>query len=119
MYSRARNIIIGSLILLLTACGQQYKAEKAVEVFIEANAIEPSEISKRDFADVGTTRHISDSLIDVMRHRGAPLYKKEIAYPEKPQGDLIYLRMRYVHQGDTLQNTFYLDPEAQNVIAFK
>ena len=119
MYTRTRNIILGGLVLLLTACGQQYKAEKAVEAFVDANAIEPSEIAHRDFADIGTTRHISDSLIDVMRHRAAPLFKNDIPYPSKPSGDLIYLRMRYIHQGDTLQNTFYLDSEAKNVIAFK
>ena len=119
MYTRTRNIILGGLVLLLTACGQQYKAEKAVEAFVDANAIEPSEIAHRDFADIGTTRHISDSLIDVMRHRAAPLFKNDIPYPQKTSGDLIYLRMRYIHQGDTLQNTFYLDSEAKNVIAFK
>ena len=119
MYTRTRNIILGGLVLLLTACGQQYKAEKAVEAFVDANAIEPSKIAHRDFADIGTTRHISDSLIDVMRHRGAPLFKKQISYGEKPSGDLIYLRMRYIHQGDTLQNTFYLDNEVKEVVAFK
>ena len=119
MYTRTRNIILGGLVLLLTACGQQYKAEKAVEAFVDANAIEPSEIAHRDFADIGTTRHISDSLIDVMRHRAAPLFKNDIPYPPKPSGDLIYLRMRYIHQGDTLQNTFYLDNELKEVVAFK
>ena len=119
MYTRTRHIILGGLVLLLTACGQQYKAEKAVEAFVDANAIEPGEIAHRDFADIGTTRHISDSLIDVMRHRGAPLFKKDIPYPQKPSGDLIYLRMRYIHKGDTLQNTFYLDNEVKEVVAFK
>ena len=116
---RARNIIIGGLVLLLASCGQQYKAEQAVKAFVEENMENPAEISSRDFADVGTTRHISDSLIDVMRHRGAPLFKKDISYGQPPQGDLVYLRMKYVVKGDTLQNTFYLDPEAKEVVAFK
>ena len=78
-----------------------------------------SEMTDRDFADVGTTRHISDSLIQVMRHRGAPGFKSGISYPAPPEGDLLYLRMKYVLKGDTLQNTFYLDQEAQEVVAFK
>ena len=107
-FMRARNIIIGGLALLLTSCGQQYKAEKTVD-----------KISGRDFADVGTTRHISDSLIQIMRHRGAPLFKQGISYGNVPQGELFFLRMRFIHKGDTLQNTFYLNQELTEVVAFK
>ena len=111
-------IIIG-VALLLASCGKQYHAEKAVEAFVEANAEAPEKITHRDFADLGTTRHINDSLVTVMRQRGAEHYKRQISYPTMPQGDLYYLRMRYVHEGDTLQNTFYLDQELKEVVAFK
>ena len=105
--------------LLFASCGQQYKAEQTVKAFVEENMEAAQEITGRDFADIGTTRHISDSLIDVMRHRGAPLFKKQISYGSKPSGDLYYLRMSYIHKGDTLQNTFYLDQELQEIVAFK
>ena len=121
MKSRAYIIIIGviSVMLLLASCGKQYQAEKTVEKFVDANAEAPEKIQKRDFADLGTTRHISDSLVRVMRKRGADYYKRGISYAESPSGDLYYLRMRYVHEGDTLQNTFYLNQELTEVIAFK
>ena len=105
--------------LLFASCGQQHQAEQQVKAFINENMEVADEISGRDFADLGSTRHISDSLIDVMRHRGAPLFKKQISYGAKPSGDLYYLRMSYIHKGDTLQNTFYLDSELQEVVAFK
>ena len=105
--------------LMATSCGRQYKAEQRVKAFVEENMEAASEMTGRDFADVGTTRHISDSLIEVMRHRGAPGFKTGISYAEPPKGDLLYLRMKYVMKGDTLQNTFYLDQEAQEVVAFK
>ena len=54
-----------------------------------------------------------------MRHRGAPLFKQGISYPDAPVGELYYLRMSYVHEGDTLQNTFYLNQELTEVVAFK
>ena len=54
-----------------------------------------------------------------MRHRGAPLFKQGITYGNVPQGELFFLRMRYVHEGDTLQNTFYLNQELTEVVAFK
>ena len=119
MSLRARNIIIGGMVLLFASCGQQYKAEKAVKAFVEENMEVANEITGRDFADVGTTRHISDSLIQVMRHRGAPLFRQGINYGKVPQGELYYLRMRFIHKGDTLQNTFYLNPELTEVVAFK
>ena len=121
MKSRAYLIIsVISMMLLTVSCGKQYHAEKAVKAFVEANAKNPETMTKRDFADVGTTRHISDSLISVMRQRGAELFKKDISYPEiAPEGDLYYLRMKYIHDGDTLQNTFYLNQELTEVVAFK
>ena len=120
MRSRAYIIIGGiSALLLFASCGQQYHAEKTVEAFVEANMEQPNQISHRDYADVGTTRHINDSLITMMRERGAELFKKGITYGEMPTGDLFYLRMRYVHNGDTLQNTFYLNQELTEVVAFK
>ena len=94
-------------VLLFASCGQQYKAESTVKDFIE------------DFADLGKTRHLNDSLIGIMRQNGAQGFKKGITYPAIPQGDLYYLRMRYISGKDTLQNTFYLNEELTEVVAFK
>jgi len=105
--------------LLSVSCGRQHDAEQTVKAFVEANMLEGIQISNHDFADLGTTRHINDSLIQLMRHRGAELYKQGITYSKAPQGEFYYLRMRYVHDGDTLQNTFYLNQELTEVIAFK
>ena len=120
MNSRAYIIICGiSVLLLFASCGQQYHAEKTVETFVETNIEQPNIITDFDFADLGTTRHINDSLICIMRQRGAHLFKKDITYGQLPKGELFYLRMRYVHKGDTLQNTFYLNQELTEVVAFK
>jgi hypothetical protein len=120
MKSRAYIIIGGiSALLLFASCGQQYHAEKTVEAFVEANMEQPDKITNCDYADIGTTRHINDSLISLMRQRGAQGFKKGITYGQLPEGDLYYLRMRYVHEGDTMQNTFYLNQELTEVVAFK
>ena len=105
--------------LLSVSCGRQHDAEQTVKAFIEANMQDGIEISDRNFADLGTTSLISDSLIEQMRQRGAELYKQGITYPKAPDGELYYLRMRYVHDKDTLQNTFYLNQELTEVVAFK
>ena len=120
MISRAHIIIGIGLVLLFASCGRQHSAEQTVKAFVEANMENSGdEISDRDFADLGTTRLISDSLIQLMRHRGAPLFKQGISYPDTPHGELYYLRMSDVHDGDTLQNTFYLNQELTEVVAFK
>ena len=119
MISRACIIIGISALLLFTSCGQQHKAESLASDFVAENMVDPSAISGKDFADLGTTRHLSDSLIKVMRQRGAANFKKGISYGKIPTGDLYYLRMSYISNGDTLQNTFYFDPELSEVVAFK
>ncbi|SEV85177.1 hypothetical protein SAMN04487850_0473 [Prevotella aff. ruminicola Tc2-24] len=116
---KSGKYIIGMTVLLFASCGQQYHAEKTVKAFIEANAENPELLSDREFADLGTTRYVNDSLIHLMRHRGAELFKKGISYPEKHSDDLFYLRMSYVRGTDTLQNTFYLNQELTEVVAFK
>lgn len=118
MKSRA-YILIGAMTLFLASCGKQYHAEQTVKDFVEANIDDAGKVSDRDFADLGTTRHIKDSLVSVMRNRGADHFRQGISYPDLPKGDLYYLRMSYVYEGDTLQNTFYLNQELTEVIAFK
>ena len=112
-------ISLFAVVLLFASCGQQYRAEQRVKDFMKENMEVSDDISVRNFADLGTTRHISDSLIDLMRHRGASLFKKQISYGNIPSGDLYYLRMSYIHKGDTLQNTFYHDSELKEIVAFK
>ena len=105
--------------LLFASCGKQHTAEQTVKAFVAENMKEGVKTSGMDFADLGTTRHITDSLIAKMRKNGAELFKSGIKYGQAPTGDIYYLRMRYLHEGDTLQNTFYLDSELKEVIAFK
>ena len=83
MRSRA-YIIIGISALLFASCGRQHKAESLAKDFVAENMENPSAISGKDFADIGTTRHLNDSLITVMRQRGASGYKKGISYGKMP-----------------------------------
>ena len=119
MNSRAYIILGISALLLFASCGQQHQAEQTVKAFVEENMEQPDKITSRDFADLGTTRHLSDSIINVMRQRGARLFKKGITYGPIPSGDLYYLRINYISDGDTLQNTFYLNQELTEVVAYK
>ncbi|MBQ9671457.1 MAG: hypothetical protein IJV34_01215 [Prevotella sp.] len=113
-------ITIASVALLTASCTRQYKAERLAADFIERNALHPEEMSDRDFKSLDSTKHITDSIILSMQARGGEQFQQNIDYPVKTAGRMLYyLRMSYVHDGDTLQNTFYLDEELQNVVSFK
>ena len=113
------NTIICLVVLLLASCGKQHTAEQTVKDFVAQNMKDGVETKRIDFGDLGTTRHLNDSLVTKLRNTGSPLYKSGIAYGQVPAGEVYYLRMIYLHEGDTLQNTFYLDKELKEVIAFK
>lgn len=113
------NIIVCLGGLLVASCGKQHTAEQTVKNFVAENLKEGVETKRLDFGDLGTTRHIKDSLVAKMRQQGDALFKSGIKYGAVPDGEVYYLRMRYLHNGDTLQNTFYLDTELKEVVAFK
>lgn len=121
MQSRAYiiNITLCLGVLLLASCGKQYTAEQTVKDFVAENMKDGVETKRLGFGDLGTSRHIKDSLVAQMRKNGSELFKSNIPYGKVPAGDVYYLRMKYLHKGDTLQNTFYLDQELKEVIAFK
>lgn len=113
------NITLCLSVLFVASCGKQYTAEQTVKDFVAENMKEGVDTKRLDFGDLATTRHINDSLVAKMRKTGAELYKSDITYGNVPSGEVYYLRMKYLHEGDTLQNTFYLDSELKEVIAFK
>ena len=113
------NITLCLGVLLVASCGKQHTAEQTVKNFVAENMKEGVETKRIGFGDLGTTRHISDSLVAEMRKKGDELYKSGIKYGNVPAGEVYYLRMKYLHKGDTLQNTFYLDSELKEVVAFK
>ena len=113
------NITLCLSVLLVASCGKQHTAEQTVKNFVAENMKEGVETKRIGFGDLGTTRHISDSLVAEMRKKGDELYKSGIKYGNVPAGEVYYLRMKYLHEGDTLQNTFYLDSELKEVVAFK
>ncbi len=113
------NITLCLGVLLVASCGKQHTAEQTVKNFVAENMKEGVETKRIGFGDLGTTRHISDSLVAEMRKKGDELYKSGIKYGNVPAGEVYYLRMKYLHEGDTLQNTFYLDSELKEVVAFK
>ncbi len=115
------NIIIGvAFAMAITACGNQKDAENLVKEFISDNAVKPETMELIEFGKLDSTKVISDSVIESMQQRENPLFKKGIYYADKSSGRLLYfIRAKIVVEGDTIPQTFYLDEQLQQVVAFK
>ena len=108
-----RIVIIGIALLLFVACGRQQQAKSVVKDFMAQQL--QKDVSYLDFSDVDSTRAISDSLINVMRQKGP----QGVSYHDKNNKTLLHIRAKYVIGDDTCSATFYLDPQAEGVVAFK
>ena len=116
---RARNIIIGGMVLLFASCGQRYEAKKLVKAFVKEHATEEIDISS--FSDLDSTKVISDSLLQVMRQQALKdTLFKDVKLGAIPQSTtLLYIRMRYGEDSLMQSRTFYFDKDLTGIIAFK
>ena len=106
-------IIIGVAMLLFASCGRQQQAKSVVKEFMEKQL--HKDVSYIDFSSVDSTHALSDSMILVLQQRGP----KGLQYRERKGATLLHIRAKYQQESDTCSITFYLDSEAQGVVAFK
>lgn len=107
-------------VILMCACGKQHKAEETVKAFLDNN-LKTTEYSV-NFTKIDSTRLVSDSLIHVMRTNAAKnkSFKSGIVYTANPPQRIYMFTKAKIYIGkDTLQHTFYLNPELTKVVSFK
>lgn len=107
-------------IMLMCACGKQHKAEETVKDFLDNN-LRIKEYSV-NFTKIDSTKLVSDSLIYVMRTNASKnaSFKSGITYnANPPQRIYIFTKAKIYIGKDTLQHTFYLNPELTHVVSFK
>lgn len=105
-------------ILALSGCGKQHKAESVVTDFLDNN-LHANDYTVK-FKDIDSTRHVSDSMVTVMRDNADnnKMYKHGIKYA--PLGkQYIYLNTEIYVGNDTTRQTFYLNHALTQVVAFK
>jgi len=108
-------IIIGvGVLLLFAACGRQQQAKSVVKAFM-AEQLHREDVSYIDFSSVDSTHTFNDSLIGALRQHGP----KDVSYQPWQGRTLLHIRAKYRVEQDTCSTTFYLDPEATGVVAFK
>jgi len=107
-------IIIGVALLLFVSCGQQQQAKSVVKDFMEEQ-LHRTDVSYLDFSSVDSTHTFTDSMIASLRQRAS----KDIHYQERKGRSLLHIRAKYIQGKDTCSTTFYLDSQADGVVAFK
>lgn len=116
-------MMIGTATLLFASCGQQHKAESLVKDFMEQNLKDASAMAKIEFNDIDSTRYVNDSIVTVMRRNTkmyALQYKADIKYGDVPMGKmLIMARVNYSIDNKEYSDTYYMDMELTNIVAFK
>lgn len=109
-------------LMLLTACGQQHKAEGIIERFLDGNLVNSN--YKVDYGKLGSTRKLDNKTLREMQQvsKSDPLFKHPIHYGAyEGLDELLYLRTIIIQEKDTTVRTIYLHPELHDdgVIAMK
>lgn len=115
------------LVLALTSCGDQHKAQSLVKDFLNEN-LEERDCSYERFSRLTPTAMIDiNGVKDMRQHMSQmPYMKKNINYQDAPaiSDTLLYIRATYKLTDKTgkeqeLTQTFYMDKALTRVVAFK
>ena len=120
MKSLSKSFIIFGLALVLSGCGQKHKAKSVIVSFIEENTTLAD--MNRSFDRLDSTYRLTDSIIVSMQQhaRQLPQLKKGVTFGKYPQGEaLLYQRVKFCNESDTIRMTFYMNRAMTNVVACK
>lgn len=115
------------LVLALTSCGDQHKAQSLVKVFLNEN-LEEKDCSYERFSRLTPTAMIDMNGVKAMRQHMSqmPYVKKNINYQDASaiSDTLLYIRATYkltdkAGKEQELTQTFYMDKALTRVVAFK
>lgn len=115
------------LVLALTSCGDQHKAQSLVKDFLNEN-LEERDCSYERFSRLTPTAMIDmNGVKDMRQHMSQmPYMKKNINYQDASaiSDTLLYIRVTYKLTDKTgkeqeLTQTFYMDKALTRVVAFK
>lgn len=119
-------ICLLGLVLLLTSCGDQHKAQSLIKDFLNEN-LQSNDCSFERFGKLSRTAMIDAKRIQEMRHdtERLPMFKKGINYHDNaPTDTLLYMQATYKvtgHDGNEKEyvQTFYMDKALTRVVVFK
>lgn len=111
-------IVIGAAVLL--SCTESRRAKSTVNAFLKENMA--SEEYSASLFGLDSTYRVSDSAIHQMQQTAGAfgIYKDGVKFAERDRsGKLLFLRGKIIMGKDTLRQTFYLNPDLEQVVAVK
>lgn len=120
MFDNIKKVVLCAASVLLVGCGKQHKAEGVIKDFLNENLV--TQDYTVSFSNIDSTKHVSDSAMTAMRTAANTNkhYKKGVKFGAKGnQEGCIFTRATIAQGRDTIVQTFYLDTEITQVIAFK
>jgi len=118
---KTKSVIFMLLVtLILMGCGQEHKAKEVVDTFLDSNLVD-KDYSIENFSKLDSTFYVTDTMIYRMRKNIADVgIYKHIKYVEREQPKkLFFIHVKFKVKGDSYEQTFYLDPQLQNVVSLK
>lgn len=116
---KKRLIVMVLVAMLLMGCEQDHVSHSVVKAFIENN-IKADDYEIIGWSKQGSTYHISDSMIHVMRTNAerSNWVNKDVKYIAKTS-NLYFIQVKYAIYTDTIRQTFYLDDKLTGIVCFK
>ena len=108
--------------LLFASCGQQHDAEVLVKDFMKQYMKSDLAITGRHFTHIDSTTLLSDSIINRLRlsAKNALRYQRNIPYQYgKATKPLYVVRVKYHIDTTAYSDTYYLNHELTDIVAFK
>lgn len=105
---------------LLTGCGERYHAKNLVQDFMSQNLKNP-EYDVEDISDLDSTYYINSKMLKLMQHQAASLtmYKPLNFKDKKASAKLLFLRVKFSQNGQSYNQTFYMDDQLEHVVGVK
>ena len=108
--------------MAFTGCNREKsKAESMVKDFLKENLVE-NDFKVMNFSRLDSTTFVSDSLFQLMREKGAKdsRFKQPFDFSDDAKTKkLLFIRVKYRIEKDTILQTFYFDDELSRVVSFK
>lgn len=117
-------VAIVALVVAMAFIGcnrEKSKAESMVKDFLKENLVE-NDFKVMDFSRLDSTTFVSDSLFQLMREKGAKdsRFKQPLDFSDDAKTKkLLFIRVKYRIEKDTILQTFYFDDELSRVVSFK
>ena len=118
-----KTAVVALLVAMVVAgCNREKsRAQGLVKDFLKENLVE-NDFKVMDFSRLDSTKYVSDSIFNRMRVSNLQdsRFKQPLDFSDDAKTKkLLFIRVKYRIEKDTILQTFYFDDELSRVVSFK